>query len=129
MKKKGLTRRSMLSGTAISVIPASALAQSIKEGSPSWMTTPGKTFSEYGYPSSQENNTKRKIFQPYEEYAPGSGVAMTPLEKLEGIITPNGLHFERSHNGVPAIDANQHELLIHGLVDKPLVFKIEDLLK
>ena len=54
MKKKGLTRRAILSGTAISVIPATALAQSIKEGSPSWMTTPGKAFNEYGFPSSQE---------------------------------------------------------------------------
>ena len=65
------------------------------------MKTPGESFNEYGLPSSQEINTKREIFQPYEEYAPGAGVAMTPLEKLEGIITPNGLHFERSHNGVP----------------------------
>ena len=128
-KKKGLTRRAMLSGTAISIIPASSVAQSIKEGSPSWMTTPGKSFTEYGLPSSQEQNIKREIFQPYKEYAPGTGAAMTPLEKLEGITTPNGLHFERSHNGVPSIDARQHELLVHGLVDKPLVFKIEDLMK
>ncbi|SVD93306.1 uncharacterized protein METZ01_LOCUS446160, partial [marine metagenome] len=55
-KKKGLTRRAMLSGTAISIIPASSVAQSIKEGSPSWMTTPGKSFTEYGLPSSQEQN-------------------------------------------------------------------------
>ena len=130
MKKiKGLTRRALLSSTAISVIPASSIAQSINEGSPAWMKTPGESFNEYGLPSSQEINTKREIFQPYEEYAPGAGVAMTPLEKLEGIITPNGLHFERSHNGVPNIDARQHELLIHGLVETPLVFKIEDLLK
>ena len=130
MKKiKGLTRRALLSGTAISVIPASSIAQSINEGSPAWMKTAGESFNEYGLPSPQEKNTKREIFQPYEEYAPGAGVAMTPLEKLEGIITPNGLHFERSHNGVPNIDVRQHELLIHGLVETPLVFKIEDLLK
>jgi len=130
MKKiKGLTRRALLSGTAMSVIPASSIAQSINEGSPDWMKTPGESFTEYGLPSSQEINTKREIFQPYEEYAPGAGVAMTPLEKLEGIITPNGLHFERSHNGVPNIDARQHELLIHGLVETPMVFRIEDLLK
>ena len=130
MKKlKGLTRRALLSGTAISVIPANSIAQSINEGSPAWMKTAGESFNEYGFPSSQEKNTKREIFQPYEEYAPGAGVAMTPLEKLEGIITPNGLHFERSHNGVPNIDVMQHVLLIHGLVETPLVFKIEDLLK
>ena len=130
MKKlKGLTRRALLSGTAISIVPTSSIAQSINEGSPAWMKTAGESFNEYGLPSSQEKNTKREIFQPYEEYAPGAGVAMTPLEKLEGIITPNGLHFERSHNGVPNIDVRQHELLIHGLVETPLVFKIKDLLK
>ena len=127
--KKALTRRSLLSGTAISIIPATSFAQSLNENSPEWMTEPGTPFNEYGFPSTQEKNIKREIFQPYEEYAPGSGVAMTPLEKLEGIITPNGLHFERSHNGVPNIDARQHEFLIHGLVKNPLVFKIEDLLK
>lgn len=124
-----ISRRTLLFSSAASLIPASINAESIKEGSPSWMTTPGKTFSEYGVPAQQEVNTKRKIFQPYKEYAPGTGASMTPLEKLEGIITPNGLHFERSHNGIPAIDPLQHELLIHGLVERPLVFKTEDLLK
>ena len=83
--KKALTRRSLLSGTAISIIPATSFAQSLNENSPEWMTEPGTPFNEYGFPSTQEKNIKREIFQPYEEYAPGSGVAMTPLEKLEGI--------------------------------------------
>ena len=124
-----ISRRTLLYSSAASLIPASLNAKSIRDGSPSWMTTPGKTFSEYGFPAQQEINTKREILQPYEEYAPGTGVSMTPLEKLEGIITPNGLHFERSHNGIPAIDPLQHELLIHGLVERPLIFKTEDLLK
>ena len=46
----------------------------------------------------------------------------TPLQFLEGMITPNGLHFERSHNGIPDIDPDQHRLLIHGLVKRPLIF-------
>ena len=124
-----ISRRTLLYSSAASLIPASLNAESIRDGSPSWMTTPGKTFSEYGFPAQQEINTKREILQPYVEYAPGTGVSMTPLEKLEGIITPNGLHFERSHNGIPAIDPLQHELLIHGLVERPLIFKTEDLLK
>lgn len=55
------------------------------------------------------------------------GYSLTPLEKLSGIITPSDLHFERHHAGVPAIDPNQYELLIHGLVDRPLKFRLEDL--
>ena len=45
------------------------------------------------------------------------------------MITPNGLHFERSHSGVPDIDPDQHRLLIHGLVKRPLVFTLEALLR
>lgn len=51
----------------------------------------------------------------------------TPLQDLQGIITPSALHFERHHNGVPAIDPARHRLLIHGLVDRPLFFTLEEL--
>src|SRR6185503_14577057 len=53
--------------------------------------------------------------------------SLTPLQDLDGIITPADLHFERHHGGVPAIDPKQYSLLIHGMVDRPLVFTIEDL--
>ncbi len=59
----------------------------------------------------------------------GNGVSWTPLEDLEGIITPSGLHFERHHNGVPEIDPAQHRLVIHGLVKQPLMFTVENLLR
>ena len=51
----------------------------------------------------------------------------TPIEQLQGIITPADLHFERHHAGVPAIDPNQYELLIHGMVDRPMTFTLDDL--
>ena len=53
--------------------------------------------------------------------------SLTPLQDLDGIITPADLHFERHHGGVPAIDPKQYSLLIHGMVDRPLVFTIDDL--
>lgn len=59
----------------------------------------------------------------------GSGSSRTPLQLLEGTITPGDLHFERHHNGVPAIDPAAHELLIHGLVRQPLLYRYEDLLR
>jgi sulfane dehydrogenase subunit SoxC len=46
---------------------------------------------------------------------------------LDGMITPNGVHFERSHSGIPDIDPETHRLLIHGLVKRPLVFTLESL--
>jgi len=54
----------------------------------------------------------------------GSGVSRTPLEHLEGTITPNGLVFERHHSGVPAIDPERHRLKVHGLVRQPLAFSM-----
>ena len=53
--------------------------------------------------------------------------SLTPLQDLDGIITPSDLHFERHHGGVPAIDPKQYSLLIHGMVDRPLVFTLDDL--
>ena len=35
----------------------------------------------------------------------------------------NGLFYERHHGGVPAIDPDQHRLMLHGLVDKPLILR------
>jgi hypothetical protein len=54
---------------------------------------------------------------------------MAPLHQLQGTITPNGLHFERHHSGVPDIDPAQPELLIHGLVRRPLKFSVAALLR
>ncbi len=59
----------------------------------------------------------------------GNGVSWTPLQDLDGIITPSGLHFERHHNGVPQIDPAVHRLTIHGLVTHALEFSIESLLQ
>jgi len=59
--------------------------------------------------------------------SPSDISSRTPLQDLHGILTPSDLHFERHHNGVPAIDPAKHELLIHGMVDKPLVFTLADL--
>ena len=53
--------------------------------------------------------------------------SLTPLQDLDGIITPADLHFERHHGGVPAIDPAQYSLLIHGMVDRPMVFTLADL--
>lgn len=56
-------------------------------------------------------------------------VSMTPLQKLHGTITPADLHFERHHAGVPAIEAANHELLIHGMVNTPKAFSVADLMR
>jgi sulfane dehydrogenase subunit SoxC len=58
---------------------------------------------------------------------PATGSSRTPLQDLCGTITPSSLHFERHHSGVPKIDSNAHELLVDGLVERPLVLTVKDL--
>src|SRR5213082_1504896 len=89
------------------------------------MKVPGSGFAGYGEPSLFESKVV-KVFPPPPSPA-GVGASRTPLHLLEGMITPSGLHFERSHSGVPDIDPDQHRLVIHGLVKRPLVFTLEAL--
>ena len=56
-----------------------------------------------------------------------AAISLTPLQDLHGIITPNGLHYERHHAGVPTIDPSEHRLIIHGLVERPMIFTMEDI--
>ena len=80
----------------------------------------------YGYPSEYESHVVRRDV-PWLTADPVSSVNFTPLHELDGIITPNGLCFERHHAGIAEIDPGQHRLMINGLVDTPLVFTMEDL--
>jgi len=57
----------------------------------------------------------------------GTGSTETPLQDLYGIVTPSSLHYERHHSGVPTINPDKHEVLIHGLVERPLVFTMAEL--
>ncbi|MGR8946905.1 MAG: sulfite dehydrogenase [Gammaproteobacteria bacterium] len=58
---------------------------------------------------------------------PTATASWTPLADLHGIITPSALHYERHHAGIPQIDPADHKLLMHGLVERPLVFSLADL--
>ena len=91
------------------------------------MKVPGAGFAGYGQPSRFESKVVRASPPPPNPATQGVGTARTPLHLLDGMITPTGLHFERSHSGIPDIDPDQHRLLIHGLVKRPLVFTLEAL--
>ena len=62
-----------------------------------------------------------------DSQTPEAASSRTPLDETYGIITPSALHFERHHAGVPEIDPTQHRLLIHGLVERPLIFTMGEL--
>ena len=95
---------------------------------PAWMKSPGAGFNDYGAPAKYESKVTR-TFGRSQPGTTGSGAIRTPLEALEGTITPSGLHFERSHSGMPDIDPAKHRLLIHGIVKRPLVFTVDALLR
>jgi sulfane dehydrogenase subunit SoxC len=118
-----LSRRELLQAsgaTSALLLTAAAVAR------PESTQLPGTGMSGYGQPSQFEAAVVRKAIRS----APGttgSGSSRTPLESLQGTITPNGLFFERHHSGVPTIHPDEHSLTIHGLVDKSLQFTMNAL--
>jgi sulfane dehydrogenase subunit SoxC len=121
-------RRLFLTGSAVAGVAASGAAfPDPATADPlaieSWMKVPGSPFVGYGQPSRFEDMVVRVAANPPN--APGTGAARTPLHRLNGTITPNGLHFERSHSGIPDIAPDVHRLLIHGLVKRPLLFTLD----
>jgi sulfane dehydrogenase subunit SoxC len=130
-------RRFLRQGTVLSMATASgALAAGAPEsapnqppGVPQWMREQGRPVvtPPYGMPSSYEHDVVRRPTSATPTNT--ASWSFTPLQDLHGIITPNGLVFERHHAGVPAIDPADHRLLIHGLVEQPLILGIDDLLR
>jgi len=94
---------------------------------PPWMKAPGAPMSAYGQPSRYEGDVQRVVGGTPNVV--GSGVSFTPHQRLHGTITPNGLHFERHHSGVPDVDPGRHRLLIHGAVRRSLTFSVDALLR
>jgi sulfane dehydrogenase subunit SoxC len=94
-----------------------------------WMTTPGRGAGSvpYGLPSRFEADVVRRVTEQTPTRL--SAWSFTPLDRLTGIITPNGLVFERHHAGIPEIDPEHHRLAIHGLVRRPLVMTMDDILR
>jgi sulfane dehydrogenase subunit SoxC len=107
---------------------SAATARATEPALAPWMQFPGAGMSGYGTPSQYESKVTRTLIQS-KPGTTGSGASRTPIDALDGMITPSGLHFERHHSGVPDIDPARHRLLIHGLVKRPLIFTVDALLR
>jgi sulfane dehydrogenase subunit SoxC len=107
---------SLLAIAAGASLPSRAATE--REVSDDPMRVPGGLPSLYG---------ERSPFVKATRLAGSNSRSLTPLQSLHGIVTPSALHFERHHNGVPSIDPARHRILIHGLVDRSMVFSVDDL--
>jgi sulfane dehydrogenase subunit SoxC len=117
MKKSDPSRRKILSlGASLAALSACS-----KQEAPSMLGAP---MTKYG---SRSPHVTAERSVPMDTKTPSTGASRTPLQDTYGIITPSSLHFERHHAGVPDIDPAKHELLIHGLVEQPLVYTLDDL--
>lgn len=137
VKPDALSRRRFLGGAAVAGAGlAGAGSARAEAGKPDPLITEVQDWSRYlgegvdkrpyGTPSRFEKNVIRRDVS-WLTASPESSVNFTPLHELDGIITPSGLCFERHHGGIADIDPANHRLMIHGLVDKPLVFTMEDI--
>ncbi len=134
----GLIDRRSFIRTGVALLAASSAAPTLAapgEGGdrigdrfPVWMKTPGREDIAYGRPPAPERHIVRSQ-RPQPPESAGFSMWNTPLANQPGTITPSGLHFGVHHNGIPEIDPGAHELVIHGLVEKPLRYSLENLMR
>lgn len=129
-RRKFLTSSASFLSIAAASVAASTLSSTaaarVFESHPKHMKTPGVPSEIYGKPSKYESHVGR-----LPEHVYSSNIitaAFTPIDQLNGIITPAGLHFVVHHSGIPDIEPTNHQFMIHGLVNKPLKWSVEALL-
>jgi sulfane dehydrogenase subunit SoxC len=121
----GASRRRFLfaAGTA-ATLPMAAVAT---EAAPSDPTkTPGREIGQDGgYGIRARFETERRAIGPYPN--PLTTWSFTPLASQLGNLTASGLHYERHHSGIPDIDPERHDLVVHGMVETAKRFSMADL--
>ena len=110
-------------GAAPAVLVAQSADGRTVQVSPSSVQDPTKAF---GAPPSAVGRRAPGVTLARNAYG-STTFSKTPLQDLHGTITPADLHFERHHAGVPRIDGERFSLAIHGMVDRPLTFRLADL--
>lgn len=114
---RGVTRRTLLTNTlgaaAVTLTAGSAAAQNRPDSAAGF----GRLPNEVGARSPAE----------LPKRMPSAISSRSPLQDLHGTITPADLHFERHHAGVPVIEPGTYRLLVHGMVDRPTAFSLDDL--
>lgn len=131
--RRGFLRGAFLAAAAAALPPA---AQAKLAGDPAILELPehskglGQPVAArpYGMPSQYEQNLQRRQSPGLTRVGQAS-VSFAPLQGLFGIITPNGLHFERHHQGWWDIDPRNHRLMVMGMVKQAKVYTMDDLMR
>ena len=129
-----LTRRGLLAGAAgvvggalLGTLPTIVRGQGTPAAPAKRPAAPADPTKVTGAPTSAVGS--RSPFETPARAPVGEtvGNSLTPLQHLTGTVTPSDLHFERHHAGVPTIDPARHTLMVHGLVDRPTDFLLDDI--
>src|SRR6202790_2498817 len=126
-RRRFLKNGAALAGLAVGTVrPASG--QSV---GPEKSETAAKDIHAYGERSRFENSARVGAMGLYDPAPPGYHRDFgfrTPTQDSVGIITPASLHFVIAHGYEPPdIDPKEHRLLIHGMVDHPMIFTVDEL--
>lgn len=118
-------------GSALAATVGTALAgqESLPPNVPAWTRKLGRGVVSvpYGQPSLHESDVVRRTVD-WLTADSISSISMTPLHEMKGIITPSGLVFERYHAGVPEVNPDDHRIIINGMVDRPLILTMDELM-
>ena len=124
-----LTRRGLLqsAGIAAGVALTAPLTHLLAQGPVAAPLAPADATRIPGPPSSALGDRSPFETPSLAPLGVTTGAANTPHQNLLGTITPSDLHFQRHHNGIAIIDPAKYSLTLHGLVDRPLQFTLEEL--
>ena len=123
--KQGLT---MLGAAGLAAGGSSAMAAPPELPPWSRKLGAGVLTNPYGSPSRYESHVQRRTVD-WLTADRIAAISFTPLADLKGIITPSGVVFERFHAGLPEINPQEHRLMIHGMVERPIILSMDDLMR
>lgn len=124
MSRGDVTRRDVLVGLGAASVATAAVGAARAADAPSVPDDATKVLGGASTPRSERSPFEDPHVTPVGKV---TGPAFSPIQELVGSITPTDLQFQRHHGGIAQIDPKRHKLLVHGLVERPLVFTLDDL--
>ena len=112
-RRKFLKGAALMAGAAVGAMRSTAAQSTRKDEKEIPVPGPAYVIPPYGERSRFVTSVRQGEFAPLQDFA--------------GIITPSALHYTVDHGSpIPDIDPQQHRLMIHGLVDRPLIFTVDE---